>query len=141
MSTQQFPSPEPATPQELRSLATTLFDRLRAKDVDGIASMLHDEFVSHNPNVAHDPSSESGRDAFVRFLRGARGAQLLSADVRIQRIAVDGDLVWLHNHLAYPGGPGVAAVDILRVSDGLVAEHWDVVQPIPEALPHPHGMF
>ena len=135
-------SPTSATgPGALRDLADMLFDRLRAKDVDGIASMLHEDFVSHNPNVEHDPSAESGRDAFVRFLRGAGGATLLSADIRVRRLAVDGDLVWLHNHLASPGGAGVAAVDILRVSDGLVIEHWDVVQPIADELPHPHGML
>jgi predicted SnoaL-like aldol condensation-catalyzing enzyme len=35
----------------------------------------------------------------------------------------------------------VAAVDIFRVQDGLIAEHWDVVQPVPEQPANPHGMF
>jgi predicted SnoaL-like aldol condensation-catalyzing enzyme len=125
----------------MRSMAIALVDRLRARDIAGLEEMLHDDFVSHNPKVAHDLSSESGRDAFVRFLAGPAGAQLLDADIRIHRSGVDGDLVWLHNHLGYPGGSGVAAVDILRVSDGRVIEHWDVVQPVPDAFPHPHGMF
>lgn len=34
----------------------------------------------------------------------------------------------------------IAAVDIFRVQDGLIAEHWDVVQPVPERPANPHGM-
>lgn len=46
----------------------------------------------------------------------------------------------MHNRIALPTGD-VAAVDILRIQDGLVAEHWDVVQPVPDEPANPHGMF
>ncbi|WP_214322702.1 nuclear transport factor 2 family protein [Nonomuraea sediminis] len=36
---------------------------------------------------------------------------------------------------------GIAVVDIWRLSDGQIVEHWDVVQPVPEAAQIPHGMF
>jgi predicted SnoaL-like aldol condensation-catalyzing enzyme len=123
------------------ALVTELFARFNRRDVDGIDELLHEGFISHNPRVAHDPSTASGREAFLTFLRGPDGERLLSASVDIQRMAVDGDYVWVHNHLAYPGSPGVATVDILRIDDGLVVEHWDVVQPVPDDLLHPHGMF
>ena len=32
-----------------------------------------------------------------------------------------------------PGDPGVAVVDIWRFENGLIVEHWDVMQAIPEA--------
>ena len=50
-------------------------------------------------------------------------------------------LVALHNRISDGSGAEIASVDIFRVRDGLVVEHWGVVQPVPPSLPHPHGMF
>jgi predicted SnoaL-like aldol condensation-catalyzing enzyme len=134
-------TPGPDDEERNRAVVTELFARLAAADVDGIAAHLDDSFVSHNPRVPHDPATTTGRDAFVAFLRGPEGRALLAAAPAIRRLAVDGDHVWAHAHLTVPGTPGAAAVDILRLRDGKVVEHWDVVQPIPEAPVHPHGMF
>jgi predicted SnoaL-like aldol condensation-catalyzing enzyme len=32
-------------------------------------------------------------------------------------------------------------VDIFRLEQGKIVEHWDVVQDIPENSPNPHGFF
>jgi predicted SnoaL-like aldol condensation-catalyzing enzyme len=117
-----------------------LFARLDAGDLDGALALLHPDFVSHNPRVAHDPATGSGRDAFAAFLRSPAGAALLAAGADVRRVVADGDLVAVHNRIGLPGGD-VAAVDILRVEDGLVIEHWDVVQPVSLEPLNPHGMF
>lgn len=57
------------------------------------------------------------------------------------RTLADGDLVALHTRIVADTGPELAAVDVFRVRDGPVVEHWDVVQPVPASPPHPHGMF
>ncbi|WP_020667629.1 nuclear transport factor 2 family protein [Amycolatopsis nigrescens] len=126
---------------DARELVSTLFDRMTEGDLDGMAELLHPEFVSHNPRVAHDPAVTTGKRAFVDFFRSEAGQRLLAAPFEIRRVLVDGDLVAVHNRISPPGGPEIAAVDLLAVRDGLVVEHWDVVQPVPDPLPHPHGMF
>jgi len=123
-----------------RNLALELFGRLDAGDLDGALALLHPDFVSHNPRVAHDPATATGLQAFADFFRTPGGKALLAAGADVRRIIVDDPLVAVHNRIALSTGD-VAAVDILRIQDGLVVEHWDVVQPVPEEPANPHGMF
>ncbi|RZQ59773.1 nuclear transport factor 2 family protein [Amycolatopsis suaedae] len=126
---------------EPRQIVTTLYDRISARDIDGIAALLHPEFVSHNPRVVHDPATGSGKQAFVDFFHTEAGQRLLATPFRIQRILVDGDMVAVHNRVAPVGRPVHAIVDLFRIRDGLIVEQWDVIQQVPDELPHPHGMF
>jgi predicted SnoaL-like aldol condensation-catalyzing enzyme len=123
-----------------RKLVLELFARFDTGDLDGALGLLHPDFVSHNPRVPHDPATDTGVQAFASFFRGPAGKALLEAGTDVRRVIADDVLVAVHNRIALPTGD-VAAVDILRVQDGLVAEHWDVVQPVPEAPANPHGMF
>jgi predicted SnoaL-like aldol condensation-catalyzing enzyme len=40
-----------------------------------------------------------------------------------------------------PTPDGEAGVDIFRLEGGRLVEHWGVIQPIPDALPHANTMF
>jgi predicted SnoaL-like aldol condensation-catalyzing enzyme len=46
----------------------------------------------------------------------------------------------VHTHVATPQGD-LATVDLFRVDSGKIVEHWDVVQPVPDEVLNPHGMF
>ena len=121
----------------VEELLRLVFD---ANDLDAAGILLHADFVSHNPLVPHDPATQSGRDAFIAFFRGPAGQALMAADSDVRRIVAGDDLVAVHSRLARAGAPPTAIVDILRVLDGKVVEHWDVVQPIPDTPANPHGM-
>jgi predicted SnoaL-like aldol condensation-catalyzing enzyme len=123
-----------------RKLVLELFARFGAGDLDGALALLHPDFVSHNPRVAHDPATATGLQAFAAFFRTPAGTALLEAGSDVRRVIADDPLVAVHHRIALPTGD-VAAVDVLRIQDGLVTEHWDVVQPVPEEPANPHGMF
>jgi predicted SnoaL-like aldol condensation-catalyzing enzyme len=58
------------------------------------------------------------------------------------RVFADGDYVLLHVHrMRTPGTRGDAIVDIFRLQDGKIAEHWDAIQPIPETSANANTMF
>jgi predicted SnoaL-like aldol condensation-catalyzing enzyme len=40
-----------------------------------------------------------------------------------------------------PDDLGQAVVDIFRVEDGRIVEHWDVLQPVPAESANSNGMF
>ena len=99
-----------------------------------------DRFISAN-YIQHNRLAEPGRDGLKRFLDMIR-AQTPDAVHDIKRAFVDGDHVTVHYHVRrWPGDRGWAVIDIFRIEDGLIAEHWDVMQNVAEDGPNPIGPF
>ncbi|MGN6598543.1 MAG: nuclear transport factor 2 family protein [Actinomycetes bacterium] len=105
-------------PDSNRELVERLFQAMCSGDLDVIDELVADNFVQHNPQV------QSGRQAFRDFI----GA-VAPVESKVYRVLADGDLVAIHHHFVSFGS---AVVDIFRVVDGKVVEHWDVLQPVPE---------
>lgn len=84
--------------------------------------------------IEHDPSTEGGgRVGFISFIEKTGwdkpGNQ---AVVHRDRTIASGDLVVVHQHLrSGPTEPVWAIIDIFRVREGKIVEHWDVVQQVP----------
>lgn len=91
--------------------------------------------------VQHSSLAEPGVAALKAFLDHVR-AESPDARQTIHRSMVDGDMVAMHVHVErFPGDPGLAVVDIFRVRDGMIAEHWDVLQDVPANPVNPLPMF
>ena len=89
----------------------------------------------------HNPGAADGAESYVAFMK--RLAQTYP-DFRMEtkRIIAEGDYVVLHSHLIRkPGDRGMAVVDIFRLENGKIVEHWDVVQEVPETSVNNNTMF
>ncbi|PYO28819.1 MAG: hypothetical protein DMD86_15735 [Candidatus Rokuibacteriota bacterium] len=83
-------------------------------------------------------ASAADAQAFLGFLR----EKFPNAKSEIKRVFADADYVILHVHsVREPGARGSAIVDIFKLENGKVVEHWDVVQSIPEKAANQNGMF
>ncbi|MFI5799953.1 ester cyclase [Streptomyces sp. NPDC051677] len=91
--------------------------------------------------IQHHPNSPDGRDALRQYVTGLRAAHP-ELHVTVERALAEGDLVLLHsNSVSEPGTKGQAVVDVFRVQDGKIAEHWDVTQPVPDTSVSGNDMF
>ncbi|MCX5386663.1 nuclear transport factor 2 family protein [Streptomyces sp. NBC_00083] len=90
-----------------------------------------DEYLAEHL-IQHNPNLPDGRKPLVDFIDGFR-EQLPEARFEIRRTAGEGGLVFAHSHFRpEPGHRGVVVVDIFRIEDGRIVEHWDVREDVPE---------
>lgn len=93
------------------ALVQRLYDEVfTAGDLDAATEILAEDYVQHSPLLP------DGREALLSALAGGQ------LDPEVQFVVAQGDLVAVA--VSYGGLP---AVDIFRIEDGRIAEHWDVL--------------
>ncbi len=107
----------------------------RKKLAEAFARYSAPPYTQHNPQVGDGPEAAvAGLTGLLQQLPGWR--------YDFKRVLVDGDLVAVHSHVTTaPGDRGMAVIDIFRVAGGRFVEHWDVIQPVPEAAANANTMF
>jgi len=87
--------------------------------------------------VAHGAGTASGPEGLLAQFAADR-ERVPGAQAVIKHIAADGDLVAVHWQIAPDPSDerrGDAAVDLFRLQDGRVVEHWSLEQAIPTGTP------
>jgi predicted SnoaL-like aldol condensation-catalyzing enzyme len=81
-------------------------------------------FIERDPTVQHNPQIPNG-PAAIKALLGN-----LSSDFKYEPglVMADGDYVSIHGRYTGWGPKPMIAVDVFRVANGKIAEHWDVLQ-------------
>ncbi|MEU7875756.1 nuclear transport factor 2 family protein [Dactylosporangium sp. NPDC049140] len=116
-----------------RALVLHGFREFAAGNIEVLRPLLREDFVEHSPG------NPSGRDAFMEWIAAAPVA---GAALELKRVVADDEYVVVHYRMVTPEDErGTAVIDIWRLVDGRIAEHWDVVQPVPEPSTTPNGMF
>lgn len=113
-----------------KKTARQYFGAVNSYDANLVTKMVHPDYIQHNPFVP------TGREAFVKFL-----PTLAEHNSRIEnyRMLEDGSHIIMHHkwHNAKPFGANeMIAFHIIRFdSDGLIAEHWNVISENGTATP------
>jgi predicted SnoaL-like aldol condensation-catalyzing enzyme len=113
----------------------------QGRPADAAERYIGETYTQHNPMV------EDGVEGFLTFATTWK-RNFPNLRIDFKRIVADGDLVIVHSLLtgvAMPGDEGLddpsyALVDVLRLEDGKIREHWDVIQRVPDQALHSSSM-
>jgi predicted SnoaL-like aldol condensation-catalyzing enzyme len=106
-------------PQRNKSLVleamTSLFQR---HDVSAVDRLYAPDYIQHNPHIPQ------GREALRSLVAGLSPAVHYEPGL----IVAEGDLVAIHGRIRGWADAPQVVVDLFRIEDGRLAEHWDVLQ-------------
>ena len=128
--------PALADPEANKKIVIDFYDKaLNQKDFEAAAKHFGPRYIQHNPLAADGPD---GLKRLVTLLK----EKFPNSRSEIKRAIAEGDLVVLHVHsVREPGQRGRAIVDIFRLENGKIVEHWDVIQDVPEKAANDNTMF
>lgn len=109
----------------LQHVLTMYREVLVAMNPDAVDRFLPPQYIQHS--MLAPPGLQALKDFLTRVRKESP-----DATQEIKQAFVDGDHVIVHVHVKrWPDDPGLAVVDIFRLEDGAIIEHWDVIQEIP----------
>jgi predicted SnoaL-like aldol condensation-catalyzing enzyme len=101
------------------------------------------KYISPTTYIQHNPNGKDGREAFINGF--AKYVEKGNLRCTIKRAIAEDNLVVIHNHCidnpANPKDRGSAYIDIFRVENKMIVEHWDVGQPVPAKSANKNTMF
>jgi predicted SnoaL-like aldol condensation-catalyzing enzyme len=108
------------TQERNKALVLEAFDTLfNKRDYEVAERFWSPTYIQHS---AHIPP---GRDGLFNLIKSMPSTLKYEPGV----IVADGDFVIVHGRFSGSGAPAnLIAADILRIEDGVFAEHWDVLQ-------------
>ena len=108
------------TPAQNKALVLQAFDTLfNKRDYKAAERFWSPNYIQHSAHIA------PGREGLFNLVKS------LPAEVRYEAgpIVADGEFVIVHGRFSGTGRPrNSIAVDIVRIADRLLAEHWDVLE-------------
>ena len=108
------------TPEQNKALVLEAFDTLfNKRDYDAAARFWSGKYIQHSAHI------EPGRDGLFDLIRSAPD----TLHYEHQLIVAEGDCVIVHGRFTNTGRlVAWIAADVVRIEDGRLAEHWDVLQ-------------
>ena len=103
------------------------------KNQAAIDQYIADTYIQHNPSLP-DGKDPLKKAAAVWF----KGKPKDTVDVK--HLGADGNFVYIHTK-SKMGNKMYSTIDIYRLDNGKIAEHWDVKQEVPAKSANAHPMF
>ncbi len=92
-------------------------------DIDSALEYVREDYIQHNPGV------EQGRQALMDAFR-EKFLHESDFHLNIVKIILEDDMVAVYlKNVGKDGKTKCRVVDIYRIENGKLAEHWDVLQP------------
>ena len=94
----------------------TLFNK---RDYEAAARYWSPNYIQHSAHI------EPGREGLFNLIKASPASLKYEPGV----IVAEGDFVIVHGRFSRTGRPrNWIAADVVRIADGVLAEHWDVLQ-------------
>jgi predicted SnoaL-like aldol condensation-catalyzing enzyme len=108
------------SPEQNKALVLKAFDTLfNKRDYAAAESFWSPHYIQHSDHI------EPGREGLLKLIRSLPATLKYEAGA----IVADGDFVIAHGRFSGFGAPvNWIATDVVRVEDGVLVEHWDVIQ-------------
>lgn len=119
-----------------KQIVTDFYNQIiNNKNFNNAEKYLGAKYIQHNPTAA---DGAEGLKGYIQWLQ----SKFPLAHSEIKKVITENEYVVLHVHVILePDTRGLAIVDIFRLEDGKIVEHWDVIQDIPENAANANGMF
>jgi predicted SnoaL-like aldol condensation-catalyzing enzyme len=107
-------------PEQNKALVQEAFDTLfNKRDYEAATHLWSESYIQHSAHI------EPGREGLFKLIRNAPE----TLRYEHQLIVAEGDYVIVHGRFTGNGRPAAwVAADVVRIEDGRLAEHWDVLQ-------------
>ena len=108
------------SPEQNKALVLEAFDTLfNKRDYKAAERFWSDKYIQHSAHI------EPGRDGLFDLIRSVPNTLRYEHGL----ILAEGDYVIVHGRFSGNGRPAAwIAADVVRIEDGKLAEHWDVLQ-------------
>jgi len=131
-----FPDPSALRADSLAALdaySAALFEG----DVAGaIARFITNDYRQHSPDI------RDGKEGALAFLLDEFGkGDAAMPQMGPMRTIAEGDFVLMHRLTTYADGLKTANIDIFKLRNGQISEHWDIKQEIPASAANDNGMW
>ncbi|MDN7133903.1 nuclear transport factor 2 family protein [Halomonas sp. MC140] len=121
--------------QKNEQIATTAYQRIFGDlDVSAVDEFISKDFVQHNPTIGDGPE---GVKQLVKMLT-SQGTP--KQKIEFKHVVAEGDVVFLHSRYEMAGREW-RFIDIYRIDNGKLAEHWDAMMQMPDTRANNNPMF
>lgn len=103
-------------------------------DVAAVDEFFSKDFVQHNPTIA------DGQDGVKALVQSLSGQGVPKQKIDFAHVVAEGDIVVLHSRYEMAGAEW-RFIDIYRVENRKLAEHWDAMMQMPALRANTNSMF
>ncbi|KAH6689136.1 hypothetical protein F5X68DRAFT_255008 [Plectosphaerella plurivora] len=121
--------------EHIKKIVTNAYQRVFGDlDPSAVDDHFAKDFIQHNPTVADGP------DGVKQLIQRLVGEGVEKSTIEFKHVVVEGDTVVLHSRYKM-GGHDWRFIDIYRVENDKLAEHWDAMIQWPESRANDNGLF